>query len=342
MNSTIRKLPGSKKEFAHVKSVVDHRRPGSSSKAPNVTAAVQIKPHYKKPSSGKAVSANEIARPLTARPPWDSSTKIKPTPVLYIKPLPSTRKALGHVQRKSFKARSIPASHSRPFRPVLPSKMRQPTGKPKAHDKSVSGQTKPDNKLVEDVDIKPVEMTPESPKKAPQEMVEIPDEKATDVPAGSADPGFMSRVWHSMVDPILSSKKPNDEAEAVAVKQPESEESGVPVVTEEESPAIGESAVPSVAENKEELFEMAIEAVGNQPMEGPSSVEGEGRKYPKGYGSKKERIRKALEKKGIMPGDELPPKKPFKSQGPKGSKSPSLQEIFDRCVRAQQVYKNSG
>ncbi|KAK4007681.1 hypothetical protein OUZ56_012834 [Daphnia magna] len=319
---TLRKLPGSKKEFAHVKSVVDNRRPGSS-KAPSVPA-MQNKPDDNKPSSGRAVSEKEIARPLTVqiRPPWNSSTKIERTPDLYIKPLPGTR--IGHVQ---FKARSVPEKNVQPFRPVLPSKTRQPTRKPKADDESVAGQKNQENKLVEDVNIRnPVEMTPVSPQQAPHEINEIP-EKAADVSAGSADPGLMSRMWHSMVDPILNSKKPDDEGagddEEVAVKQPEfeappvTEEPGVPAMTGAESPASEERVFPSVAENKKDGSpEMAIEAVRNQPTEGPSSAEGEGkRKFPPGYGSKKERIRKALEKKGIMPCDELPPKSRLRTKG---------------------------
>ncbi|KZS04926.1 Uncharacterized protein APZ42_032028 [Daphnia magna] len=263
---TLRKLPGSKKEFAHVKSVVDNRRPGSS-KAPSVPA-MQNKPDDNKPSSGRAVSEKEIARPLTVqiRPPWNSSTKIERTPDLYIKPLPGTR--IGHVQ---FKARSVPEKNVQPFRPVLPSKTRQPTRKPKADDESVAGQKNQENKLVEDVNIRnPVEMTPVSPQQAPHEINEIP-EKAADVSAGSADPGLMSRMWHSMVDPILNSKKPDDEGagddEEVAVKQPESEappvteEPGVPAMTGAESPASEERVFPSVAENKKDGSpEMAIEA----------------------------------------------------------------------------------
>ncbi|KAI9560968.1 hypothetical protein GHT06_011924 [Daphnia sinensis] len=374
-SSTIRKLPGSKKAFAHVKSVVDHRRPHGS-KAPNAPA-VQTQPDDKKP------------RTVPTRPAWNSSTKIERTPDLYIKPLPGT----GTGQRKSFKARSVPASHLLPFRPVLPSKTRQPTGK--ADDESVAGQTESGG-------------TPESPE-APQEIVEIP-EKAAEVPAESADPGLMSRVWqsvvgpivpaakpeednaliepkevkeatgeteqvielpedvaekptgaedpglirrmwHSVVDPILNSNKPGDEgageAEEVAVKQPESEappvteEPGVPAVTEEGSPASEESVVASVAEDVAGSSESSTETAGDQP-EGPSAEVPVQRKYPPGYGSKRERIRKALEKKGIMPGDELPPKKPFKNQGPKRSKSPTIEEIVRMCARAQEVYGNRG
>ncbi|XP_057372291.1 fibrous sheath CABYR-binding protein-like [Daphnia carinata] len=480
MNSTIRKLPGSKKEFPFVKSVVDHRRPASS-KVQNVPA-VHSKSDVQKPRPGKAVSAKGIAGPVSLqnRPAWDPSTKIEPTPVLYIKPLPGTRKTQEDLPNKSFKARPVPISHAKPFRPILPSKILKFTGTQTSNDEFVTGQEKSDNKQVDEATSKPEELTAESPQ-APHETIEIP-EKAAETPAGSADPGLVSceeqsvvdpvlptikpqenvlieeikvkenevvdekeqsvdlpeaeaemptgaedpglmssvlqsvvdpvlpsptpengipidetevnevtgekeqvvqlpaaempaeaedpglfsRMWRSMVDPILGQRKPDNEGtgqtEEVAVKHPESEvppvteEPGVPAATETESPAIEEvvipsvgekespvveeSAMPSVEEKKDESPEVAKEVVEDQPMAGPSSDEGAVRKYPPGYGSKKERIRKALEKKGIMPGDELPPKKPFKNQGRKRSKSPSLMEIYENLLKAP-PYKES-
>lgn len=350
MNATIRKLPGSKKQFPNVKSVVDTRKPAGV-KPDNVSA---------KPSK----AAQDVALPLATqtRPPWNSSTRIAPTPDLYIKPLPGTKKQFEQLQRKSFQARPVPDSHVEPFRPVLPSKkVRQFIGKIKLAEKSPA---KPVGKSVIEATTEEPIGTPEGemqkgtgdsglisrmwnsvvgpilhPTKPDEEaaakdtesdesdqVVQLP-EGAVKVPAGTVDPGLISRVFHSVVDPLLYPKKPEEEEqtggiEKVAVKEPDSE---------------GEATIklhddPLIMDNNLEPSVMAAESA-NAAVDGPTVAEDVMHKYPKGFGSKKERMRKTPEQKGITPGDELSPKKPFKNQTRKRAKSPSLYEIYENLVK---------
>lgn len=237
MYATIRKLPGTKKEFPSVKSVIDNRTPASfkpRSSAKPSKDTVQIKPEdrrirYRGLTSIKAKpSVKEIAHPATiqTRPPWNPCTTIEPTPVLFIKPLPGTKKALGHFQREPFKARPIPPSHAKPFRPILPSKVRQSSKQSKPDDKSPFPgglHIRDDKPVAEESDG--IEM----PIKIPHvrdEIVEIPEE-AAEMPAGSADRGLVSSEGKTVVvDPIFYLTEPDEGEHAgktgeVAVKQPD-------------------------------------------------------------------------------------------------------------------------
>lgn len=220
MYATIRKLPGTKKEFPSVKSVIDNRTPASfkpRSSAKPSKDTVQIKPEdrrirYRGLTSIKAKpSVKEIAHPATiqTRPPWNPCTTIEPTPVLFIKPLPGTKKALGHFQREPFKARPIPPSHAKPFRPILPSKVRQSSKQSKPDDKPPF----PGGLHIRDEPVR-------------DEIVEIPEE-AAEMPAGSADRGLVSSEGKTVVvDPIFYLTEPDEGEHAgktgeVAVKQPD-------------------------------------------------------------------------------------------------------------------------
>jgi hypothetical protein len=341
MNSTIRKLPGSKRQFPNVKSVIDTRKP------------IGFKPDNVSVKPSKA--AQDVARPSATqtRPPWDSSTRIAPTPDLYIKPLPGTKKQFQHLQRKSLPARPVPDSHEKPFRPVLPSKkVRQFIGKNKLAEKSPS---KPVVKsATEATNEEPIGTTAAEMQKGTDDSGLIsrmwnsvvgpilhptkPDEEAAakktesdefdqivlpegvNVPAGTVDPGLISRVFffHSVIDPLLYSKTPEEE---VAVKEPDSEEESTMKLHDD----------PLIMDNDLEPSAMSAESE-NAVIDGPTGDEKLLHEYPKGYGSKKERIRKALEKKRIMPGDELSPKKPFKNQTRKRAKSPSLYKIYENLM----------
>ncbi|KAK4005301.1 hypothetical protein OUZ56_007016 [Daphnia magna] len=212
MYATIRKLPGTKKEFPSVKSVIDKRTPASfkpRSSAKPSKDTVQIKPEDRRIRYRAKPSVKEITHPATiqTRPPWNPCTTIEPTPVLFIKPLPGTKKALGHFQRKPFKARPIPPSHAKPFRPILPSKVRQSSKQSKPDDKSPfpGGLHIRDDKPVA-AESDGIEMPIEIPH-VRDEIVEIP-EKAAEMPAGSADRGLVSSEGKTVVV-------------EVAVKQPD-------------------------------------------------------------------------------------------------------------------------
>ena len=145
---------------------------------------------------------------------WNSSPKIPTGKAAVIKPLPGTKKTLDRLKPKPFRARPVPRSHyNEPYRPELPSKKdRQPK------TKVVDPILHPTVKANEDTEIaqeKPVgkEITAELPPspEAGQTPLDDAPEKVDVIPESAQHPGLVSRVWHSVVDPILHPNKPHDE-----------------------------------------------------------------------------------------------------------------------------------
>jgi hypothetical protein len=146
---------------------------------------------------------------------WNSSPKIPTGKAAVIKPLPGTKKTLDQLKPKPFRARPVPRSHyNEPYRPELPSKKdRQPK------TKVVDPILHPNDKTNEDTGIaqeKPVgkEITaelPPSPEAGQTPLIDDAREKVDVIPEAAQHPGLVSRVWHSVVDPILHPNKPNDE-----------------------------------------------------------------------------------------------------------------------------------
>jgi hypothetical protein len=162
---------------------------------------------------------------------WNSSPKIPTGKAAVIKPLPGTKKTLNELKPKPFRAKPVPRSHyNEPYRPELPSKKdRQPKTAAKTVDtahpglasrirnKMVDPILHPNAKVEEDTGIaqeKPVEKVitaevPLSPEAGQTPLIDAPEK--VDVIPESAHPGLVSRVWHSVVDPILHPNKEHDE-----------------------------------------------------------------------------------------------------------------------------------
>ncbi|KAI9560851.1 hypothetical protein GHT06_011804 [Daphnia sinensis] len=218
MNATIRKLPGTKREFPSVKSVIDNRKPASfkpRSSAKPSKDTVQINPGGKIVrirgliSIKPAQAVKEIAYPATIRPPWNPCTKIEPTPDLFIKPLPGTKKAQGQLRGEPFKARAIPPSHAKPFRPVLSSEIRKSSKQSKPADKSQY----PDGLCIRDDE--PVGGESDEIEK-PFEVPHVEcDGIVEEMTAGSADPGSIRREGETVLEEHIG------ETEKGVVKQPD-------------------------------------------------------------------------------------------------------------------------
>jgi hypothetical protein len=148
---------------------------------------------------------------------WNSSPKIPTGKAAVIKPLPGTKKTLDQLKPKPFRARPVPRSHyNEPYRPELPSKKDR-----QSKTKVVDPILHPTVKANEDTGIaqeKPVgkEITAELPLSPEAGQTPLDDdaperEKVDVIPESAQHPGLVSRVWHSVVDPILHPNKPNDE-----------------------------------------------------------------------------------------------------------------------------------
>lgn len=189
MNSSIMKLPGTKKQFPLVKPVVDSRRVDKPDQLPSGMTEPTIKKHTAKiisvyparhtitPTTPKGgfgyrgfgstsitpvIPKDKVTRPLLKnpdkgqpRPQWNSSPKVQEEKPIIAKP--GTKSTdMDNVKQNPFKARPIPRSHyDKPFRPVLPSK-----------------KEKEGKNIVSDI---------------------------------------ASRMWHAVVDPLFPPKKPDEE-----------------------------------------------------------------------------------------------------------------------------------
>lgn len=245
MNTPIRKLPGAKKEFPLVKSVIDNRSPvgyKTSIPAKPRKDAVERKPDDPTTITPE-VSAKQAV--LQTRPPWNPSTKIAPTPILFIKPLPGTKKTMGHLQRIPFKARSIPRGHTEPFRPVLASKIQSHKNLKKDDGSRITGMETSDDKPVEEVFTDALASVPTESPNVPDKTVEVPEKAVEMLPDQSEeDPGFFTDVLESQVDPVLHAEKNDDEDPAGEIEE-------VKQLGEEEFQATEDSDVPVVMEKNE-------------------------------------------------------------------------------------------
>ena len=214
---------------------------------------------------------------------WNSSPKIPTGKAAVIKPLPGTKKTLDELKPKPFRAKPVPRSHyNEPYRPELPSKKnRQPkiaakkvdTAHPglasRIRNKMVDPILHPNDK-VEDTGIaqeKPdVEKVitaepPLSPEAGHMPLIDDAPEKVDVIPE-SAHPGLVSRVWHSVVDPILHPNKPHDEK--LLEKQPDGEETevvedSIELNVDPQIPKVDEMITPEIAQTQPESDEIPAE-----------------------------------------------------------------------------------
>ena len=183
---------------------------------------------------------------------WNSSPKIPTGKAAVIKPLPGTKKTLDQLKPKPFRARPVPRSHyNEPYRPELPSKKDR-----QSKTKVVDPILHPTVKANEDTGIvqeKPVgkEITAELPLSPEAGQTPLDDdaperEKVDVIPESAQHPGLVSRVWHSVVDPILHPNKPNDE-------KPNGEETEVDEDSIElnvDPPKVDEMITPAIAQTQ--------------------------------------------------------------------------------------------
>lgn len=216
------------------------------------------------------IPKDKITRPLLkkqekGRPDWNASPKVKEEKPIVTKTTMSGTKPTDVENAKlvPFKARPVPRSHyDKPFRPVLPSKKDKkgqqnavsqlanrmwhavvdPIFPPKEVDdeKTVNDEATAQDPEDKERGSEAPHSTKHSTSEAETDKV-LPTEDAVEPPA---NPGLVSRVWHSVVDPIFSPAHPEEEKmTAVNAKETEQE-------TKTEKPEVVEnSAVDSPAES---------------------------------------------------------------------------------------------
>jgi hypothetical protein len=266
----IRKLPGAKKEFPFVKAKIDNRKPVKLANKPAVrnpdekihlvpaqSAKADVAPLVTKVGFGyqgfastsitAAIPKHEIVRPLADHRdkkihPRDWNSSLKPE-------LSSVKeKAVVELKSKPFKARPVPRSHyDAPLPPVSKKvkvkttataekvkKTPEPTARPGLVSRvwhsvvdpilhPVNGETagkvitsEPDKKDVAAAEVSPVVVHPQ-PEPTADPAVQVQPTAEINTDAASAHPGLASRMWHSVVDPILHPKKPEpDDEKSVA------------------------------------------------------------------------------------------------------------------------------
>jgi len=283
MNSQqIRKLPGAKKEFPYVKAKIDNRKtvPSQSAKAdvaPLVTNKVGFGYQgFGSTSITAAIPKHEIIRPLADHRDknihprdWNSSSK------------PELIKEKAVTEPKPFKARPVPRSHYDAPLPPVSTKVKvgttgtakkvkktpEPVARPglvsrvwhsvvdpilhPVHGESAGITPEPEkNKDVAAAEVSPVVVHPQPEPTADDPAVQVqPTAEINTDAAASAHPGLVSRMWHSVVDPILHPTKPepnDDEKLAAGHDVDEKPDENQPNVQQETEPE-GE-IVPSTPE----------------------------------------------------------------------------------------------
>jgi hypothetical protein len=257
----IRKLPGAKKEFPFVKAKIDNRKPVKLANKPAVwnpdeiqlvpaqSAKADVSPLVTKVGFGyqgfgstsitAAIPKHEVVRPMADRRdkkihPRDWNSSSKPELISVKDPKP-------------FKARPVPRSHyDAPLPPVSKVKVGtagtakkvkktpEPTARPGLVSRvwhsvvdpilhPVNGESagevitpEPDKKDVAAAEVSPVVVHPQ-PEPTTDAAVQVQPTAEINTDAASAHPGLASRMWHSVVDPILHPKKPEpDDEKSVA------------------------------------------------------------------------------------------------------------------------------
>jgi hypothetical protein len=170
---------------------------------------------------------------------------------------------MDELKPKPFRARPVPRSHyNEPYRPELPSKKdRQPKIAAKKVDTAHPGLASRiwKNKMVDPI------LHPNDKVEDTGNAQEKPVEKVTaEVPLSpeSAPPGLVSRVWHSVVDPILHPNKEHDEK--LLELQPDGEETEVVEESMElnvdpQIPKVDEMITPEIAQTQPESDEIPAE-----------------------------------------------------------------------------------
>ncbi|KAI9566013.1 hypothetical protein GHT06_009812 [Daphnia sinensis] len=247
---------------------------GSTSITPVIPKDKIIRPLFKKQEKSQS------------RPDWNASPKVREE-----KPIVS-KTAMTGTKLEPFKARPVPRSHyDKPFRPVLPSKKDKkgqqnpvaelasrmwhavvdPIFPPKEVDdeKPVDDEgTAQEPEEKETVSESPARSRKHSTSEAETDKV-LPTEDALEPPA---NPGLVSRVWHSVVDPIFNPTNPDEEklTKANAKENEQEPKAETPEVVEnsaEDSPAELAPESPDETEKTPVMAESQPEeaAVGSLP-----------------------------------------------------------------------------
>ena len=320
MNSQqIRKLPGAKKEFPFVKAKIDNRKtvklaikpavrnPDEIQLVPPPSAKADVAPlvtnkvgfgyqGFGSTSITAAIPKHEIIRPLADHRDknihprdWNSSSK------------PELIKEKAVTEPKPFKARPVPRSHyDAPLPPVstkvkvgttATAKKVKKTPEPVARhglvsrvwhsvvdpilhpvkDESAGEVITPEpekNKDVAVAEVSPVVVHPQPEPTADDPAVQVqPTADITTDAAASAHPGLVSRMWHSVVDPILHPTKPepnDDETLAAGHDVDEKPDENQPDVQQVVKDVQAPHQVPE-AEPEGETVPSTPEAVPDQP-----------------------------------------------------------------------------
>ena len=257
----IQKLPGAKKEFPFVKAKIDNRKPVKLANKPAVRNPdeIQLVPAqsakvgfgyqgFGSTSITAAIPEHEIIRPLAVHRdkkihPRDWNSSLKPE-------LSSVKeKAVVELKSKPFKARPVPCSHYDAPLPQVSTKVKvgtiatakkgkktpEPTARPglvsrvwhsmvdpilhpvsdgESARKVITSE--PDKKDVA-TEVSPVVVHPQ-PEPTANPAVQVQPTAEINTDAASAHPGLASRMWHSVVDPILHPKKPEPDDEKLVAR----------------------------------------------------------------------------------------------------------------------------